>query len=84
MGLAVGVVQVQAVDAAAPQRRLALHGAGVAEISCKDREGSAQGVCGVALTESEPSGHNSVSCALRQPCLSKELGQGDPVLSLPA
>lgn len=41
LGVAVGVVQVQAVDVAAPQHRLALHGTGVAEISCKDRDGRA-------------------------------------------
>lgn len=35
--VAVGVVQVEAVDVAAPQRWLTLHGAGVAEVSCKDR-----------------------------------------------
>lgn len=40
--VAVGVVQVQAVDVAAPQHRLALHGARVAEISCKDRDGRAR------------------------------------------
>lgn len=31
---AVRVVQVEAVDAAAPQRRLVLHGASVAEVPC--------------------------------------------------
>lgn len=35
--VAVGVVQVEAVDVAAPQRRLALHAAAVAEVPCKDR-----------------------------------------------
>lgn len=39
--LAVGVVQVQAVDVAAPQSRLTLHGTGVAEITCKDRDSRA-------------------------------------------
>lgn len=75
LGVAVRVVQVQAVDVAAPQRRLALHGTRVAEISCKDRDGRAQRGCGVSLTEdiSEPSGHNSVPCAVQQPCLSKTL-----------